>query len=73
VRRCEELGVDLDGLTDQQLADISGHLTPDVRAVLTVEGSIASRNARGGTAPDRVTEQLDELGAVLADHRAWLG
>ena len=73
VRRCEELGVELDGLTDEQFAEISEHLTPQVREVLTVEGSVASRNSRGGTALDRVTEQLAELRAVVADHRAWSG
>jgi argininosuccinate lyase len=73
VRRCEDLGVELDGLTDQQLAGISEHLTPGVREVLTVEGSVASRDARGGTALVRVGEQLDELAKLLADHRAWLG
>ena len=72
VRRCEELGVDLDALTDAQLAEIDERLTPDVREVLSVEGSVASRNARGGTAPERVAEQLAELRTVVADHRAWL-
>ncbi len=73
VRRCEELGCALDELGDHQLAEISEHLTPDVREVLTVEGSVASRDARGGTAPDRVAEQLAELRAVVAGHRAWVG
>ncbi|HYO40320.1 MAG TPA: argininosuccinate lyase [Nocardioidaceae bacterium] len=73
VRRCEELGVGLEELTDEQFAQVSEHLTPGVRAVLTVEGSVASRDARGGTAPDRVAEQLTELRTALADHRAWLG
>ena len=72
VRRCEELGVELDQLTDAQLAEIDEHLTPDVREVLTVAGSVASRDSRGGTAPDRVRDQLAELRAVVADHRAWL-
>jgi argininosuccinate lyase len=31
--------------------------------VLTIEGSVLSRDARGGTAPTRVADQLD---AVLA-------
>ncbi|NYG56018.1 argininosuccinate lyase [Nocardioides perillae] len=62
VRRCEELGVELHELTDEQLAAISPALTPAVRDVLTVEGSVASRDGRGGTAPARVREQLDELG-----------
>ena len=43
-----------DELTDEQFAEISPHLTPGVRDVLTVEGSVASRDGRGGTAPDRV-------------------
>ena len=73
VRRCEELGIDLDELSDAQLAGISEHLKPEVRAVLTVEGSISSRNARGGTALARVTEQLAELRDRVAEHRAWLG
>jgi argininosuccinate lyase len=73
VRRCEELGIELDALTDEQFAEISEHLTPGVREVLTVEGSVASRNARGGSARDRVTDQLAELRQAVADHRAWLG
>jgi argininosuccinate lyase len=72
VRRCEELGVELDELTDEQLAAIDVHLTPGVRDVLTVEGSVASRDARGGTAQVRVAEQLDELRRAVAEHRAWL-
>jgi len=72
VRRCEELGVELQDLTDGQLAAVSPHLTPAVREVLTVEGSVASRDSRGGTAPARVAEQLAELRTTAADHRAWL-
>lgn len=69
VRRCEELGVELDQLTDAQLGEISPHLDPSVRDVLTVEGSVASRSGRGGTAPARVAEQLEEIAAALAEHR----
>jgi argininosuccinate lyase len=43
-----------------------------VREVLTVEGSVAGRDARGGTAPARVAEQLAELREVVAAHRARL-
>jgi argininosuccinate lyase len=73
VRRCEELGIELEELTDEQFAEISEHLTSGVRDVLTVEGSIRSRSARGGTAFDRVTEQLAELRKTVAAHRAWIG
>ncbi len=73
VRRCEELDCELDELTDDQLAELSEHLRPQVREVLTVEGSISSRSGRGGTALERVTEQLAELRKVSAEHRAWVG
>jgi argininosuccinate lyase len=72
VRRCEELGVELDELTDGQLAEIHPALTPAVREVLTVEGSVASRDGRGGTAPVRVAEQLAELTTAVAHARASL-
>ncbi|KQW43128.1 argininosuccinate lyase [Nocardioides sp. Root1257] len=72
VRRCEELGIELDELTDEQFAEISPALTPSVRDVLTIEGSVASRVGRGGTAPRRVREQLSELAAVVEGHRARL-
>ena len=71
VRECEPRGIELWDLTDEDFARISEHLTPDVRAVLSVEGSLASRDALGGTAPVRVTEQLAAARARLADARAW--
>jgi argininosuccinate lyase len=61
VQECEKRGIELWDLTDADLAAISPSLTPEVRSVLTVEGSLASRNTRGGTAGERVTEQLAEL------------
>ncbi|MGV0994047.1 MAG: argininosuccinate lyase [Mycobacterium sp.] len=58
VRVAESRGVGLGELTDDELAQISSELSPDVREVLTVDGSVASRNARGGTAPEQVAAQL---------------
>jgi argininosuccinate lyase len=72
VRRCEELGIELAALGDEDLVAISEHLTPGVREVLTVEGSVAARDGRGGTAPVRVREQLDEIRAAVTAHREWL-
>jgi argininosuccinate lyase len=69
VRRCEELGVELDELTDGQLVEIHPALSPAVREVLTVAGSVASRDGRGGTAPVRVAEQLAELTTAAARAR----
>ncbi|GAA5203642.1 argininosuccinate lyase [Microbacterium jejuense] len=61
VRVCEENGIELHEVTDAQLAAVSPHLSPDVRDVLSVEGSVASRTGAGGTAPVRVAEQRAEL------------
>jgi argininosuccinate lyase len=72
VRRCEELGCGLSDLSDEQLLDVSAYLTPQVRKVLTVDGSVASRDGRGGTAPERVREQLSELAARVESARAAL-
>jgi len=71
VRAAESRGVGLEELTDAEFAAISPALTPEVRSVLTVEGSIASRNAHGGTAPERVREQLDALLARVAEAREF--
>ena len=71
VRRCEERGVELWDLTDDELAAVSPALTPQGRDVLSVSGAIASRDARGGTAADRVREQLGELRASAETLGAW--
>lgn len=63
VALCEAHGLALDEVSDEQLASISPALTPEVRTVLSVEGSISSRNGVGGTAPPRVAEQLMHLAA----------
>jgi argininosuccinate lyase len=64
VRVAEERGVGLAELTDDELTAISTELTPSVREVLTIEGSVSSRNARGGTAPIQVALQLDAVHGV---------
>jgi len=68
---CVEQGCDLSEVSDADLAAISPHLTPDLREVLSVPGALAARSAAGGTAPERVREQLDQLGDVLTAHHSW--
>jgi argininosuccinate lyase len=72
VRRCEERGIELWDLTDEDLAELSEHLHPAVRSVLSVEGSVAARDARGGTAPVRVAEQLTEVRTRSEELQTWL-
>ncbi|HEV7625534.1 MAG TPA: argininosuccinate lyase, partial [Streptomyces sp.] len=71
VKVCENEGIELDQLTDEQFAAISPHLVPEVRSVLNVSGALAARDGRGGTAPSAVAIQLDEVRADLVQQRAW--
>ncbi|MDT0277637.1 argininosuccinate lyase [Blastococcus goldschmidtiae] len=68
---CEQAGLELDELDDDQLAAIDERLTPDVRSVLSVRGALAARSTRGGTAPERVAEQITGLTALATGHAEW--
>jgi argininosuccinate lyase len=63
----------LEDVSDDDLAKVSEHLTPDVRDVLSVEGALAARKAAGGTAPERVREQLADAVATVTEHEKWAG
>jgi argininosuccinate lyase len=71
VRRCEQRGIELNELTDGDLAAISPHLTPAVRDVLSVAGSLAARDGFGGTAPVQVREQASMLDRRVAALDVW--
>lgn len=71
VQVAESRGVELWDLTDEEYASISEHLTPDVRTVLSTEGSLNSRSSQGGTGPDAVAEQLAEFKRQLAEIREF--
>jgi len=73
VRECESRGIELWELSDDDLGAISAHLTPAVRAVLTVRGSLESRDAKGGTAPARVREQLELVRQRVIVARSFSG
>ena len=71
VRIAEARGVDLVDLTDEELAGVDKRLTPEVREVLTIDGAVASRATRGGTAAVRVAEQRARVDEANAAARAW--
>jgi argininosuccinate lyase len=68
---CQVHDCDLAEVSDADLAKVSERLTPDVRQVLTVPGALAARRAYGGTAPERVAEQVTALRAAVDEHAAW--
>ncbi|HEY3896881.1 MAG TPA: argininosuccinate lyase [Pseudonocardiaceae bacterium] len=72
VRLAESRGVGLADLSEMELSAIDPELTLDVRRVLNVAGSIGSRDAYGGTAPECVAEQLQRARNAADGHRAWV-
>lgn len=71
VATCEKRGIELWDLTDDDFARIDSRLTPAVREVLSVEGSVAARRGRGGTAPERVAEQRQEAARRVFELREF--
>lgn len=71
VRIAEKRGVDLVDLTDEELKGVDKRLTPEVRKVLTIDGAVASRTTKGGTAGVRVAEQRETVRENAAAAREW--
>jgi argininosuccinate lyase len=61
----------LDEVTDDDLAAISPHLTPEVRDVMSVRGALAARITPGSTGPGPVSDQLAAAADRLAMWREW--
>jgi argininosuccinate lyase len=71
VRVAEENNTDLNGLTDAQFADIHECLTPAVREVLTVQGSLEARSTVNGTAPASVRIQIEQAAIKVVALAEW--
>jgi argininosuccinate lyase len=65
VAMAEAQAVDLPELTLAQMQSVHPGIRSDVFAVLGVENSVRSRTSYGGTAPDRVREQIARWTAAL--------
>lgn len=65
VAHCEGQGIELHEASDQDLASVSVHLTPEVRSSMSLEASLQAKSGRGGTAPDQVSQQRAELAALV--------
>ncbi len=69
VARAESLGVSLDRLPIVELKKIEPKIAKDVYKVLSLEGSVRARNSEGGSAPERVAEQVKFWKAKLKEQR----
>jgi argininosuccinate lyase len=66
VKAAEEAGCDLDDLPLDVLKHIDGRIDERVYDVLSVEASVRSRTSYGGTAPQRVREQIAAAKELLS-------
>ncbi len=71
VTYCEDKDIELFDLGEDDLPQISPHLTAEVLQVLSAEGSVAARDGIGGTAPARVAEQMVQAKAATAQALEW--
>jgi argininosuccinate lyase len=58
VKRAETLGVALEKLPLDELKKIEKRIDKSIYKVLSLEASVRARTSEGGTAPERVREQL---------------
>ncbi len=70
VALCEASGRQLHQLSDEEFASVHPELKSDVRSVLTVQGALASRTTRGGTAPSALAQQLTQAKSSLEKTRS---
>ncbi len=71
VQACEKHEIELWEASPAMLAEVDARLTPEVRDCLTLEAAIAARSGWGGTAPERVREQIQRLKSALATQQQW--
>ena len=67
VQLAESSGRELDALSLEELRGVSDRINEDVFEILTLEGSLHSRNHIGGTAPDQVRLAAEQARQVLAE------
>ena len=68
VRHGVETGKDLSAMSLEELQTFSDHISDDVFAVLTLEGSLAARDHPGGTAPAQVQLAIATARERLGKH-----
>jgi argininosuccinate lyase len=68
---CAARECSFDEVTDEDLAAVSPHLTPDVREVFSVRGALAARCTPGSTGAGPVADQLADVTDRLHSWREW--
>ncbi len=68
MRHAQDNDLKLHEISLEQLQSFSDLINADVFDVLSLEGSVGSRNHVGGTAPEQVEKAVREARQRLADH-----
>jgi argininosuccinate lyase len=69
VRRCEEAGISLEDVPDEELAAAHPALADLPRDLLTPEGSVANKKSSGSTSRDSVEGQIQQARELLGLYR----
>jgi len=72
VKKCEEMGIALEELSDSDLTSIHPKLTGEVRKNLNALGAIQSRDSINGTSPSSVRKQITELSKQIDNDSQWI-
>ena len=68
----QERGRELWELSSEEYRQFSPMLGDDVRELTTPAGAVASKRSEGGTAPERVAEQMQAAQSAIARTLSWL-
>ncbi len=68
----QDRGRELWELSPEELRAFSPLLDPSVREATTPAGAVAAKTSEGGTAPDRVGEQMEAARRAIAATLSWL-
>ena len=71
VRYCEDMGLTLETIGPADLAAVDPRLDAGLKVHLTLDAAVSARSGHGGTAPERVREQIARFEARVAEARAW--
>lgn len=71
IRYCEDMGRELQALDAVELRTVDPRLGPDLMVRLTLDAAVAARSGAGGTAPDRVREQIARYRLVTDRMLVW--
>ncbi|MEX2587063.1 MAG: argininosuccinate lyase [Actinomycetota bacterium] len=65
-------GKDISQCSAEELASVHPELEPPMLARLDPRSSVQARSSHGGTAPERVAEQIDRLEQMMTEQTKWL-